>query len=197
MELVPTELCGTALNLNPDNLKSLLCFQKPGSASLEREIDACIFRWKFLHPTASSSCKSSVTQLAWPLPSEPGAVAPLLCERNNEYPCRHTRTGLNLQLLRFKLQISRNPAVTASARQAACTVLGPYWIQKGRLRSVNQQGLPCSNTINNEAKCDPALWVAQSHEKASFRISHPLPLLHWTPVIRHLDFGVRISAVLK
>lgn len=177
MELVPTELCGTALNLNPDNLKSLLCFQKPGSASLEREIDACMFRWKFLHPTADSSCKSSVTQLAWPLPSEPGAVAPLPCERNTEYPCRHTRTGLNLQLLRFKLQISRNPAVTASAWQAACTVLGAYWIQKGRLQSVNQQGLPCSNTINNEAKCDPALWVAQSHEKSQFQDFTPSPLV--------------------
>lgn len=58
---VPVELCGTALNLNPNNLKRLLCFRGPGSASLETEADVCIFRCKFLHPAAGGSSKCSVT----------------------------------------------------------------------------------------------------------------------------------------
>lgn len=200
MASVPAGLCGTALNLNPDNLKRLLWFQGPGSASLER--GRRTFRCKFLHPAAGGSSKSSVTQLGWAAcgPSLPSREPwlPLPCERNTAQPHSPIRAGLDLQLLRFDLQILRKSAVTASAWQAACTLMGPYWFQKGSLCSWNQRGLPCSSTMNNEAKCDPAHWLTRSLMKKSvFRISHPFPLLHWIPVIRYLDFGVKISDLLK
>lgn len=39
MASVPAELCGTALNWNPNHLKRLLWFWGPGSAFLKREVD--------------------------------------------------------------------------------------------------------------------------------------------------------------